>query len=62
VAGAKLLADEAATINGRSAVQVHGGMGFTWEVPVHFFLKRAWLHSTEFGTADDHAETVAALL
>jgi alkylation response protein AidB-like acyl-CoA dehydrogenase len=62
VAGAKLLADEAATTNGRSAVQVHGGMGFTWEVPVHFFVKRAWLHATEFGTADEHAEDLAQLL
>ncbi len=62
VAGAKLLADEAAVTNGRSAVQVHGGMGFTWEVPVHFFLKRAWVHATEFGTADEHAEDLAALL
>ena len=62
VAGAKLLADEAATVNSRSCVQVHGGMGFTWEVPVHFLLKRAWLHATEFGTADDHAEALAELL
>jgi alkylation response protein AidB-like acyl-CoA dehydrogenase len=62
VAGAKLLADEAATANGRSCVQVHGGMGFTWEVPVHFFVKRAWLHATEFGTAEEHAEDLAALL
>src|SRR3954471_17149718 len=62
VSGAKLLADEAAVTNGRSAVQVHGGMGFTWEVPVHFFLKRAWLHATEFGTSDDHAEALASLL
>jgi alkylation response protein AidB-like acyl-CoA dehydrogenase len=59
VAGAKLLADEAATGNARSCVQVHGGMGFTWEVPVHFFVKRAWLHATEFGTAEVHAEAVA---
>ena len=62
VAGSKLLADEAATTNGRSCVQVHGGMGFTWEVPVHFFVKRAWLHATEFGTADEHAEDLADLL
>ena len=62
VAGAKLLADEAATANARSCVQVHGGMGFTWEVPVHFFVKRAWLHATEFGTVDEHAETVADCL
>jgi alkylation response protein AidB-like acyl-CoA dehydrogenase len=58
-AGAKLLADEAATINGRSCVQVHGGMGFTWEVPVHYLLKRAWLHATEFGTPDEQSLAVA---
>jgi alkylation response protein AidB-like acyl-CoA dehydrogenase len=62
VAGAKQLADEAACGNARSCVQVHGGMGFTWEVPVHFLLKRAWLQATEFGTADEHAEELAALL
>jgi alkylation response protein AidB-like acyl-CoA dehydrogenase len=60
--GAKLLADDAATTNGRACIQVHGGMGFTWEVPVHFFVKRAWLHATEFGTADEHAEDLADLL
>ena len=37
-------------------------MGFTWEVPVHFFIKRAWVQATEFGTADEHAEDLAALL
>jgi alkylation response protein AidB-like acyl-CoA dehydrogenase len=62
VYGAKLLADEAATTNGRACIQVYGGMGFTWEVPVHFFMKRAWLHATEFGTANEHAEDLAALL
>ncbi|HVW79782.1 MAG TPA: acyl-CoA dehydrogenase family protein [Mycobacteriales bacterium] len=62
VAGAKQLADEAACGNARSCVQVHGGMGFTWEVPVHFLLKRAWLHATELGTADDHALDLAQLL
>jgi alkylation response protein AidB-like acyl-CoA dehydrogenase len=62
VAGAKLLADEAALANGRDCIQVHGGMGFTWEVPVHFFVKRAWLHATEFGTAAEHAEDLAVLL
>ncbi|HVU60032.1 MAG TPA: acyl-CoA dehydrogenase family protein [Mycobacteriales bacterium] len=62
VSGAKQLADEAACGNARSCVQVHGGMGFTWEVPVHFLLKRTWLHATEFGTADDHADHLATLL
>jgi alkylation response protein AidB-like acyl-CoA dehydrogenase len=62
VAGAKLLAGEAATLNAKAATQVHGGMGFTWEVDVHLYLKRAWVLDTTFGTADAHADTVADLL
>jgi alkylation response protein AidB-like acyl-CoA dehydrogenase len=62
VSGAKLLAGEAAVANGLAATQVHGGMGFTWEVDVHLYLKRAWLLATVFGTANDHAEVMAAAL
>ena len=62
VAGAKLLAGEAATLNAKAATQVHGGMGFTWEVDVHLYLKRAWVLDTVFGTAEMHADAVAALL
>jgi hypothetical protein len=62
VAGAKLLAGEAATVNAKTATQVHGGMGFTWEVDVHLYLKRSWVLDTAFGTAETHADTVASLL
>jgi alkylation response protein AidB-like acyl-CoA dehydrogenase len=62
VAGAKLLAGEAAVANGLAATQVHGGMGFTWEVEVHLYLKRAWLLATVFGTSAEHADTVAGSL
>ncbi len=62
VSGAKLLAGEAAVGNSRTCVQVHGGMGFTWEVDAHLFLKRAWLLDTVFGSTDHHADTVAASL
>jgi alkylation response protein AidB-like acyl-CoA dehydrogenase len=62
VAGAKLLAGEAAVANGLAATQVHGGMGFTWEVDVHLYLKRAWLLGTAFGTSAEHADTVADCL
>jgi alkylation response protein AidB-like acyl-CoA dehydrogenase len=48
--GAKLLADEAAIKNARAAIQVHGGMGYTWEVPLHLHLKRARVLATTFGT------------
>jgi hypothetical protein len=41
-------------------VQVHGGMGYTWEIDAHLFLKRAWVLATQFGSADDHAERMAS--
>jgi alkylation response protein AidB-like acyl-CoA dehydrogenase len=61
-AGAKLLADEAAVANGRSCIQVHGGMGFTWEVPAHLAYKRARVQATQFGTDDQLAESLAESL
>jgi alkylation response protein AidB-like acyl-CoA dehydrogenase len=62
LSAAKLLAGEAAIANGRSATQVYGGMGFTWEVDVHLYLKRAWVLATSFGTIDAHADAVAERL
>jgi alkylation response protein AidB-like acyl-CoA dehydrogenase len=62
VSAAKILADDAATAGGRCCVQVHGGMGFTWEVLAHLFLKRAWLLETCFGRSDEHAMRLAAAL
>ncbi|MFJ2090152.1 acyl-CoA dehydrogenase family protein [Streptomyces sp. NPDC087901] len=59
-AGAKLLADEAAVDNARDCLQVHGGMGFTWEADVHLRLKRAWLRAGQWVTAADAEEALAA--
>jgi alkylation response protein AidB-like acyl-CoA dehydrogenase len=59
VSAAKVLADEAATAGGRTCVQVHGGMGFTWEVLAHLYLKRAWYLETCFGQPDEHAARLA---
>ena len=61
VAGARLTAARAATENAKTCVQVHGGMGFTWEVDAHLFLKRAWVLETQFGSIDDAADVVAGL-
>jgi alkylation response protein AidB-like acyl-CoA dehydrogenase len=61
VAGAKLLADEAAITNARTAVQVYGGMGFTWEVPVHLYLKRARVLASSLGTRAELADMLASL-
>ena len=52
---AKLLAGEAAIDNARTAVQVLGGMGFTWEMLPNYLLKRAWVLEHVFGAAEDHA-------
>jgi alkylation response protein AidB-like acyl-CoA dehydrogenase len=56
---AKVLAGDAAVNNAKTAFQVYGGMGFTWEVDVHLYLKRAWVLDRQFGTADTHAYALA---
>jgi alkylation response protein AidB-like acyl-CoA dehydrogenase len=56
---ARLLANNASSDNGRDCVQVHGGMGYTWEVDAHLYLKRAWVLATTFGSSDDHADRLA---
>jgi alkylation response protein AidB-like acyl-CoA dehydrogenase len=60
VSGARVLASEAALQNAKASMQVHGGMGFTWEVDVHLYLKRAWVLNTVFGTPTAHADALAA--
>src|SRR5829696_7814504 len=44
-----------------SSLQVHGGIGFTWEHDLHFFLKRARTDGHLFGSPRSHRERVAAL-
>ena len=60
VAVAKVLASSAAAACGKDSVQVHGGMGYTWEVDAHLFLKRAWVHDLAFGDGDHYAEQLAS--
>ncbi|WP_181957970.1 acyl-CoA dehydrogenase family protein [Nonomuraea mesophila] len=44
------------------AVQLHGGIGMTWEHPVHLFLKRAKAGEIALGTPGDHREALASLV
>jgi alkylation response protein AidB-like acyl-CoA dehydrogenase len=44
-----------------SALQVHGGIGFTWEHDLHFYLKRAKTNAMMFGSAREHRERLAEL-
>ena len=57
---AKLLATDAALDGAGTAVQVLGGMGFTWDMLPNHLLKRAWVREASFGAADDHALRVGA--
>jgi alkylation response protein AidB-like acyl-CoA dehydrogenase len=44
-----------------SSLQVHGGIGFTWEHDLHFFLKRATANAHAFGDSRWHRDRVADL-
>jgi alkylation response protein AidB-like acyl-CoA dehydrogenase len=44
-----------------SSLQVHGGIGFTWEHDLHFYLKRAKTNAILYGSASEHRERVAEL-
>jgi alkylation response protein AidB-like acyl-CoA dehydrogenase len=56
---AKALASDAGWNVSASALQVHGGIAFTWEHDLHFFLKRAKVDGTLFGSARAHRDRVA---
>ncbi|WEH17271.1 acyl-CoA dehydrogenase family protein [Streptomyces sp. VNUA24] len=59
IAVARLLADEAAVRGARDCLQVHGGMGFTWEADVHLCLKRAWVRAERGGSITESEELLA---
>ena len=45
-----------------TGLQVHGGIGFTWEHDMHLFVKRAQLDQVSYGDAAFHRERIAAML
>jgi alkylation response protein AidB-like acyl-CoA dehydrogenase len=59
---AKSFAGPACARVARLAVQVHGGIGFTWEHDAHLFLKRIKLDEALFGTARWHRQHLATRL
>jgi alkylation response protein AidB-like acyl-CoA dehydrogenase len=61
-AAAKVLAGDAAVTNASTAVQILGGMGFTWEMLPNHLLKRAWVLEHGFGTVDEHALSLGTTL
>ena len=57
---AKAYASDAGWRVPHDSLQVHGGIGFTWEHDLHFFLKRGRANASMFGDARWHRERVAA--
>jgi alkylation response protein AidB-like acyl-CoA dehydrogenase len=45
-----------------SGLQVHGGIGFTWEHDLHLYVKRAQLDGVSFGDATHHRDRLGRLL
>jgi alkylation response protein AidB-like acyl-CoA dehydrogenase len=63
VAAAKSAAGQAAVLACERAIQVHGGIGFTWEHVLHLFYKRAqWIDTFEGSGAAQRAEIANSLL
>jgi alkylation response protein AidB-like acyl-CoA dehydrogenase len=61
-AGARIVASQAADEAARTCIQVHGGMGFTWELDAHRLLKRSWVLDASFGGVDSAVRNLAARL
>ena len=59
---AKMYASDAARAVGNRGIQVHGGMGFTWENDLHLYYKRAKASETAFGDSTHHRERIARLV
>ncbi|MCX4976390.1 acyl-CoA dehydrogenase family protein [Streptomyces sp. NBC_00620] len=62
VALAQAYAAPVAVHAAEEAVQLHGGLGMTWEHPAHLYLKRAKADSIAYGTAGAHREALAGLV
>lgn len=59
---AKMYASDAARTVGNRGIQIHGGMGFTWENDVHLYYRRAKASETAFGDSTFHRERIASMV
>jgi alkylation response protein AidB-like acyl-CoA dehydrogenase len=59
---AKIMAGAAATRAAKDGIQVHGGIGYTWEHDLHLYIRRAYVSEHLFGTADWHRDQLAELI
>ena len=59
---AKMYSSDACRNVGNHGIQVHGGMGFTWENDLHLYYRRAKSAETMLGDATHHRERIARLV
>jgi alkylation response protein AidB-like acyl-CoA dehydrogenase len=59
---AKAAASEAAHRIAKDAIQIHGGIGFTWEHDLHLFMRRAFVTEHLLGTPAYHHDRLGAML
>lgn len=62
VSHAKLAAAEASWLAAKNCMQVHGAMGYTWEMDLQMFMKRAWALAGTWGDRAFHKARVAAFI
>ncbi|GGT42346.1 acyl-CoA dehydrogenase family protein [Streptomyces atratus] len=62
VAVAQAYCSKVAVHAAEECIQLHGGIGMTWEHPAHLYLKRAKADSIAYGTAGHHREVIAELV
>lgn len=62
VSHAKFVAAEVGELAAKNCIQVHGAMGYTWEVDLHIFMKKAWALSNTWGNAALHKNRVADVI
>ena len=59
VSMAKVQANEAAYRASRACMQVHGGIGYTWEADLQLFMKKGWALSRAYGDTRSHRRRVS---
>jgi alkylation response protein AidB-like acyl-CoA dehydrogenase len=59
---AKVSSIDTAMLAAETAIQVHGGMGYTFEVSLHMFMKRVWALCGEWGDRSHHINILEAMI
>jgi alkylation response protein AidB-like acyl-CoA dehydrogenase len=60
VAGARVVASDVQYLAAEEAIQLHGGVGFTWEYDPHLYFKRAQASAALLGSREVHLDRIAA--